>query len=79
MIIHDRFLPVTGLVGIWLLGWWLSLWLASEVIYNTTPYTFNTADVSLAGLQVLLHIVQHLVRPLQSLPLPHQLLQRRRN
>lgn len=74
MIIHKRFLPVAGLVGIWLLGWHLSLWLAFEVVYNTTPYTFNTGNVSLAGLQVLLHIVQHLVCPLQGLPLSHQLL-----
>lgn len=54
---QNLFLPVTGLVAARLFSRRLSLWLAFEIIHKPTPYTFNTVNVSLAGLQVLIHIV----------------------
>ena len=65
----------TGLIGNRLLRWGLCLWLSLEVIDEATPYTLYTANVRLASFQVLIHVIQHLVCPLQSLTLSHQLLQ----
>lgn len=69
-------LPVISLVGLWLYGWWLRLWFALEVIDQPAPHTLDTGNVVLAGLQVLVHVVQHSVSPFQDFTLTHQLLHR---
>ena len=76
--IQHKLLPFTGLVRFWLVGlaWWLCLWFAPKVIDKATPYTPDTCNVPLARLQVLIHVVQHLVCPLQNLTLSHKLLWR---
>lgn len=66
--------PFIGLVGLWLLIWRLRLWFALKIIDNSSPYTFDTVNMRLAGLEVLIHVVQHLVSPPQSLTLTDQLL-----
>lgn len=55
------------------------LWfVALEVVDQAAPNTLDAGDVPLTGLQVLVHAVQHLVRPFQNFTLTHQLLHTRR-
>lgn len=69
------YLPAVSIIFRGSILLWLALWrFGFEVVYQAPPNTLDAVYVPLTRFQVLVHFIHHLLRALQSLSLPDELL-----